>query len=442
MTKSDTAQLDPFWMPFTDNRSFKQKPRMITSAKGMFYRDADGHEIMDAMSTLWCVNAGHCHPHIVEAISRQAGELDYASSFSMSHPLPFELAGRLTALAPEGMNHVFFTNSGSESVDTALKMVMGYHRLKGQGTRTRFIGRERAYHGVNLGGIAVSGMTTNRQAYGHALTLATDHLAHTQDLKNRAFIRGCASEGAELADELEERLIPLHGADNIAAVIVEPVSGAGGVLVPPAGYLQRLRDICTKHGILLIFDEVITGFGRLGKPFAAELFGVTPDLMTFAKGVTSGTVPLGGVLVSDEIYNTFMNTDAPGVEFFHGYTYSGHPLACAAALATLDVYEQDDLLNKASGPAGQAFEDGLHALADKPNVIDCRNLGFVGAVEMSQRDGQKSVRALEVFDYCWRNGVFVRPVGDAIGFSPPLIAEPEHIEKMFATVGKALDAVA
>lgn len=435
----EPAQLDPFWMPFTDNRHFKQAPRMVTGAKGMFYTDAAGNQILDGMSTLWCVNAGHCHPHIVAAIQKQAGELDFASSFSMSHPLPFELAGRIASLAPTGMNHVFFTNSGSEAVDTALKMALAYHRLKREGTRTKFIGRERAYHGVNMAGMAVSGMAANRKAYGHAMTISVDHLAHTQDLSTRAFIRGSADQGAELADELENRLIPLHGADNIAAVIVEPVSGAGGVLVPPAGYLQRLRDICTQHGILLIFDEVITGWGRVGQAFAAQHFGVTPDLMTFAKGVTSAAVPLGGVIASDEIYQTFMNTDAPGVEFFHGYTYSGHPLACAAALATLDVYQQGDLLTKGSGVLGQEFEDRLHALASKPHVIDCRNLGFIGAIELARRDGQPNVRAYEVFEQCWKNGVYVRPVGDAIGFCPPLIAESSHLDQMFSAVSEALD---
>ncbi|MGH1358762.1 MAG: aspartate aminotransferase family protein [Burkholderiaceae bacterium] len=433
------SHLEPFWMPFTDNRKFKQSPRLVSKASGMYYTAANGKQILDGLATLWCVNAGHCHPHIVQAIQQQAGELDFASSFSMSHPLPFELAGRIADLAPERMNHVFFTNSGSEAVDTALKMAIAYQRLKGQGTRTRIIGRERAYHGVNMGGIAVSGMTANRAAYGHAMVLNTDHLAHTHDLTQRAFVRGSAEHGAGLADELEQRLIPLHGADNIAAVIVEPVAGAGGVLVPPVGYLQRLRDICTKHGILLIFDEVITGWGRLGKTFAAEHFGVTPDLMTFAKGVTSAAVPLGGVIASDEVYSTFMNTDSPGVEFFHGYTYSGHPLACAAALATLDVYRDENLLEKASGPLGQEFEDRLHALANKPHVVDCRNQGFIGAIELAPRDGKPGVRAFDVFERCWEEGVFVRPVGDAIGFCPPLIAESAHLDQMFSTVANVLD---
>ncbi len=434
----EPATLEPYWMPFTDNRKFKQAPRMVASAKGMYYTDPNGRQILDGLATLWCVNAGHCHPTIVSAIARQAGELDFASSFSVSHPLPFTLAGRIAALAPEDMNHVFFTNSGSEAVDTALKIALAFHRLRGQGSRVRFIGRERGYHGVNLGGMSVSGVSSNRKAYGHAMALGVDHLAHTQDLQSRAFVRGQAAKGAELADELEQRLIPLHGADNIAAVIVEPVAGAGGVLVPPQGYLKRLRDICTKHGILLIFDEVITGWGRMGTPFAAELFGVTPDLMTFAKGITSGSVPLGGVIASDAIYDTFMNAPGPGVEFFHGYTYSGHPLACAAALATLDVYEEGRLLSVGAGPLAQEFGDRLHALADRPHVIDCRSIGLIGAIELRPRDGAPGARAFEVFEQCWARGVFVRPVGDAIGFCPPLIAQSNHLDQMFSTVDSVL----
>ncbi len=440
-SRPEPSTLEPYWMPFTDNRKFKQAPRMVTSAKGMYYADADGRQILDGLATLWCVNAGHCNDHIVAAIARQAGELDFASSFSMSHPLPFSLAGRIVELAPQGMNHVFFTNSGSEAVDTALKMALAYHRLRGEGSRVRFIGRERGYHGVNLAGIAVSGVASNRKAYGHAIVLGTDHLSHTQDLKDRAFVRGCAPNGAELADELEQRLIPLHGADNIAAVIVEPVAGAGGVLVPPQGYLQRLRDICTRHGILLIFDEVITGWGRLGTTFAADLFGVTPDLMTFAKGITSGSVPLGGVIASDSVYDVFMNASGPGIEFFHGYTYSGHPLACAAAMATLDVYHDEQLLTVGAGPLAQEFEDRLHELSGKPHVIDCRNLGLIGAIEVRPREGAPGARAFEIFERCWARGVFVRPVGDAIGFCPPLICQSAHLDQMFSTVAAVLNEV-
>ncbi|MEZ5740025.1 MAG: aspartate aminotransferase family protein [Burkholderiaceae bacterium] len=436
------SQLEPYWMPFTDNRRFKDSPRLVSSAEGMYYTAPDGQRILDGMSTLWCVNAGHCRPRIVEAIRAQAGTLDFASSFSMAHPLPFELAGRIAELAPATMNHVFFTNSGSEAVDTALKMAMAYHRLRGEGTRTRFIGRERAYHGVNLGGIAVSGIGVNRKAYGHALVLQSDHLAHTQNLETRAFVRGTAAQGAEMADELEQRLIPLHGAENIAAVIVEPVSGAGGVLVPPQGYLQRLRDLCTRHGILLIFDEVITGFGRLGTPFASQFFGVTPDLMTFAKGVTSGAAPLGGVIVSDAFYETFMNSPGAGIQFFHGYTYSGHPLSCAAGLGTLDTYAEEGLLTRGTGELAQAFEDGIHAMASLPHVIDCRNLGLIGAIELAPRPGAPSARAVEVFEKAWNKGVYVRAVGDAIAFCPPLIVEPAHLDEMFSVTAQVLKTIA
>ena len=340
-------ELEHFWMPFTDNRSFKRAPRLVASASGMYYTTTDGRQVLDGLATLWCVNAGHCRPKIVEAIRKQAGELDFASAFSLGHPLPFEVAARIAGIAPAGLEHVFFTNSGSEAVDTALKIALAYHRLNGQATRTRFIGRERGYHGVNLAGISVGGVAATRKAYSGALMPGVDHLRHTQDLARSAFSRGQPALGVELADELEQRIIPLHGAENIAAVIVEPVSGAGGVLVPPKGYLERLREICTRHGILLIFDEVITGFGRLGAPFAAQVFGIQPDLITFAKGVTSGSVPLGGVIVKQGIHAAFMNAPGGGVEFFHGYTYSGHPLACAAALGALDTYAEEGLLTRA-----------------------------------------------------------------------------------------------
>ncbi|HEY4659345.1 MAG TPA: aminotransferase class III-fold pyridoxal phosphate-dependent enzyme, partial [Gemmatimonadaceae bacterium] len=318
-----TAALDleAYWMPFTSNRAFKKAPRLVTSARGMHFTTAEGKQVLDGLATLWCVNAGHCHPRIVERIRAQAAELDFASSFGLGHPAPFEVAHRVAALAPPGLDHVFFTNSGSEAVDTALKIVTAYHKLRGEGARRVFIGRERAYHGTNIGGLSVSGMPANRRSFESTLLGNVDHLRHTQDLATRAFARGQAASGAELADELETRIIPLHDASNIAAVIVEPVSGAGGVLIPPAGYLRRLREICDRHGILLVFDEVITGFGRLGAPFASQFFGVTPDLLTFAKGITSGAVPLGGVIVKKGIYETFMNATGSGVELFHGYTY-------------------------------------------------------------------------------------------------------------------------
>src|SRR5512145_1356312 len=348
--------LEHYWMPFTDNRRFKAKPKLVTAAKDMYFTTAEGTQVLDGLATLWCVNAGHSRARIVEAIRRQAAQLDFAASFSVGHPLAFQLAERIAALAPNGMGHVFFTNSGSEAVDTALKMAIAYHRLRGEGTRTRFIGRERSYHGVNIGGTSLGGVAANRKAYSGVLLPGVDHLRHTHDLSRNAFSRGQPAHGAELANELEERIIPLHDASNIAALIVDPVSASGGVLIPPQGYLQRLREICTRHGILLIFDEVITGWGRLGAPFAAQHLGIEPDLITFAKGITSGAVPLGGVLVRGSIYETFMQAQGAGMELFHGYTYSGHPLACAAGIATLDTYEEEGLFEKGK-KLERAFED-------------------------------------------------------------------------------------
>jgi len=434
--------LEHYWMPFTDNRRFKRAPKMIASAKDMYYTTEDGRQVLDGLATLWCVNAGHCRPKIVEAIRKQAGELDYASSFSLGHRLPFQVAARVAELTPPGLDHVFFTNSGSEAADTALKIALAYHRLKGEPSRTRFIGREKGYHGVNLAGISVGGVSINRKAYAGALLPGVDHLRHTQDLKARAFVRGCAESGAELADELEERIIPLHGAENIAAVIVEPVAGAGGVLVPPKGYLERLREITRKHGIVLILDEVITGFGRLGTPFAAQYFGIEPDLMMFAKAITSGAAPLGGVIASDAIFETFMNAQGAGVEFFHGYTYSGHPLACAAAMGTLDTYADEKLLTRANGPLAQAFEDAIHAFKGAPHVVDCRNLGLIGAIELASRPGAPGARGFEVFEKCWEKGVYVRPIGDNVGFCPPLIVEQKHFDQMFGAVAEVLKTVA
>jgi beta-alanine--pyruvate transaminase len=431
--------LQHYWMPFTDNRRFKAKPRLVTSAKDMYFTTVEGKQVLDGLATLWCVNAGHGRPRIVEAIRKQAGELDFASSFALGHPLAFKLAERIAAVAPQDMQQVFFTNSGSEAVDTALKIAGAYHRLRGQGTRTRFIGRERSYHGVNIGGTSVGGVATNRKAYSGMLIPGVDHLRHTHDLSRNSFSRGQPEHGAELANELEERLIPLHDASNIAALIIDPVSASGGVLVPPKGYLQRLREICTKHGILLIFDEVITGWGRLGAPFAAQLFGVEPDLITFAKGITSGAVPLGGVLVKNSIYETFMSAQGNGMEFFHGYTYSGHPLACAAALAALDTYEEEGLFSKPDLAA--YFEQGVHALKGLPNVVDCRNLGLIGAVELASRPGAPGERGYEVFEKCWDRGVFVRPVGDSVCFCPPLIAQQKHLDQMFGTVAEVLKTV-
>jgi len=432
-------KLDHYWMPFTDNRRFRAKPRLVAAAKDMYYTTAEGKQVLDGLATLWCVNAGHCRPRIVEAIRAQAGELDFASSFSLGHPLPFRLAERIAALAPGGMGQVFFTNSGSEAVDTALKMAIAYHRLRGEGARTRFIGRERSYHGVNIGGMSVGGVPTNRKAYAGTLLGNVDHLRHTQ-LAENAFSKGQPARGAELADELESRIIPLHDAANIAAVIIDPVQASGGVLIPPRDYLQRLREVCTRHGILLIFDEVITGYGRLGTPFAAQYFGIQPDLMTFAKGVTSGAVPLGGVIAAEAIHRTFMEAKGGGIEFFHGYTYSGHPLACAAGIATLEVYEEEKLFQNSRNLAAY-FEQGVHSLQGLPNVVDCRNLGLIGAVELAPRPGAPGERGYEAFEKCWDKGVYVRPIGDALAFCPPLIAEKKHLDQIFGTVAEALKSL-
>src|SRR5688572_5591913 len=428
--------LEHYWMPFTDNRRFKAKPKLVVAAKDMHFTTADGKQVLDGLATLWCVNAGHSRPRIVEAIGRQAGELDFAASFSIGHPLAFRLAERIAALAPAGMGHVFFTNSGSEAVDTALKIAVAYHRLRGEGSRTRFVGRERSYHGVNIAGISVGGVPANRKAYSGVLLPGVDHLRHTHGLKENLFSRGEPPVGADLADELE-RIVALHDASNIAALIVDPVSASGGVLVPPKGYLARLREICTTHGILLIFDEVITGWGRLGAPFAAQHFGIEPDLITFAKGITSGAVPLGGVIVKDSIYDAFTDAKGGGVEFFHGYTYSGHPLACAAGIAALDTYEEEGLFKRPS-VLEKHFENGIHALKGLPNVVDCRNLGLIGAVELAPRPGASGARAFEAFEKCWDKGVFVRPVMDSLAFCPPLIAEKKHLDDMFGTVAEVL----
>ena len=422
-------------MPFTDNRAFKARPKLVVAAKDLHFTTSDGRQVLDGLATLWCVNAGHARPRIVEAIRKQAGELDFAASFSISHPLAFQLAERIAALAPRGMQHVFFTSSGSEAIDTALKMAVAYHRIRGEGTRTRFVGRERSYHGVNIAGMSLGGVPANRKAYSGVLLPGVDHLRHTHGFQDNLFSKGePAHHGTELADELE-RIVALHDASNIAAVVVDPVSASGGVLIPPKGYLARLREICSRHGILLVFDEVITGWGRLGKPFAAQRFGIEPDLITFAKGVTSGAVPLGGVIVKDSIYEAFTRGNTPGIEFFHGYTYSGHPLACAAGLAALQTYEEEGLFGKPH----QYFEDGVHSLKGLPGVVDCRNLGLIGAVELASAKTY-GTRGFEVFEKCWEKGVFVRPVGDSLAFCPPLIAEKKHLDLMFGVVADVLRA--
>lgn len=427
--------LDAFWMPFTANRQFKAAPRMLVSAEGMHYTAADGRQILDGTAGLWCCNAGHCRPQIVQAISRQAGVLDYAPAFQMGHPLPFELANRLRDIAPDGMGHVFFTNSGSESVETALKIALAYHRARGDGARTRLIGRERGYHGVNFGGISVGGMVNNRKVFGPLLA-GVDHLPHTHLPAVNAFSRGQPAHGADLADDLE-RLVALHGAETIAAVIVEPVAGATGVLVPPQGYLQRLRQITARHGILLIFDEVITGYGRLGSAFAAQHFGVTPDLICTAKGLTSGVIPMGAVLAADHVHDAFMQGPPEVIDLFHGYTYSGHPIACAAALATLEVYRDEGLFERAASLA-PVWQEALHGLRDLPGVIDVRNIGLVGAVEVQPRPGAPGTRGFEIFLRAYERGVMIRSMGDSVALSPPLIITPDQIAQIAEVLAQAI----
>jgi beta-alanine--pyruvate transaminase len=427
-----------YWMPFTPNRDFKARPRMISSARGMYYYDDSGRQILDGTSGLWCVPLGHSHPRIVEAVKKGVETLDYASSFMLGHPKAFEFAERLVGFAGNRFSQIFFTNSGSESVDTALKIALAYHRLRGEASRTRLIGRERAYHGVSFAGISVGGMGPNRKQFGVGLP-GVDHLPHTHDLTRNAFTRGLPVHGVEFADELE-RLVTLHDASNIAAVIVEPMMGSSGVLFPPGGYLQRLRDICTRHGILLIFDEVITGFGRLGKPFACDLFGVVPDIMATAKGITNGTVPMGAVFVKKAIYDAFMN-GPDGTELFHGYTYSGHPLACAAGLAVLDAFAQDGVLESARETASY-FNESIHSLRDLPNVIDIRSVGMVGAIELAPRPGQPGARAAEAFRKAFERGVTVRLYADNVSMAPPLIAERKHIDELLAKLRDVLATIA
>ena len=431
--------LSAFWMPFTANRQFKKAPRMFVGAKDMHYTTSDGRQVLDGTAGLWCVNAGHCRPTITEAIAQQAAELDYAPAFQMGHPKAFELANQLVQLAPQGLNHVLFTNSGSESVETALKVALAYHRVKGEGSRFRLIGRERGYHGVNFGGISVGGIVTNRKMFGTLLT-GVDHMPHTHNLAKNAFTKGEPEHGLDLADELE-RIVTLHDASTIAAVIVEPVAGSTGVLIPPKGYLQRLRDITKKHGILLIFDEVITGFGRLGTPFAADYFGVTPDIMVTAKGLTNGVIPMGAVLVSSEIHDTFMQGPEHVIEFMHGYTYSGNPIASAAGLATLETYKEEGLLQRGT-ELGPYWADALHSLKDEPNVIDVRNIGLVGAIELQPIAGEPTKRAFSAFVKAFENGFLIRTTGDIIALSPPLIVQRHHIDELVDGIRTVLRTIA
>ena len=430
--------LEAYWMPFTANRQFKKNPRLLVDAEGMYYTTIEGRQVLDGTAGLWCVNAGHKAPRIVKAIRAQAAALDYAPPFQMGHPRAFDLAARLAAMLPGDLDHVFFTNSGSEAVDTALKIAIAYQRIIGQGTRQRLIGREKGYHGVGFGGISVGGMVKNRMFFGSLLS-GVDHLPHTHDLEHNAFSRGQPEWGAHFADELEH-LVELHDASTIAAVIVEPFAGSAGVILPPKGYLERLREICDRHGILLIFDEVITGFGRLGASFATEYFGVLPDIITCAKGLTSGAVPMGAVFVRKPIYDAFMHGPEEAIELFHGYTYSAHPLACAAAHGALDTYQEEGLFQRAAEMAPY-WEDAIHSLNGEPHVIDLRNLGLVGAVELESIPGKPTKRAVDVFLRCYEDGVLVRTTGDIVALTPPLIIEKDQIDRLIEAIRSALRAI-
>ena len=435
-----SINMENLWMPYTANKQFKAAPRMLVSAKGMYYTSDDGRQILDGTAGLWCVNAGHGREEIVNAITETAQTLDYAPMFQMGHPKAFEAATKLAEITPGGMDKVFFSNSGSEAVDSALKMALTYHRARGEAQRTKFIGRERGYHGCGFGGISVGGIGGNRKHFSANLIPGCDHLPHTYDFEHMAFSRGEPEWGAHLADHLES-ILALHDASTIAGVIVEPVAGSTGVLIPPKGYLKRLRELCDKHGLLLIFDEVITGLGRLGTPFAAQYFDVTPDIMTLAKGLNNASVPMGAVVCKNEIYNTVVHASPENaIEFFHGYTYSGHPLAAATACATLDVYKSDQLFERAA-QLSPHFENEIHRLKGEPHVKDIRNLGLIGGIELVSRDGDVGARAYGVFLHCFNQGVLVRYTGDILAFSPPLIISEEEITRIFETVAEALRLV-
>ena len=436
-----TLQNDPLaalWMPFTANRAFKATPRQLKSAKDMHYTSDDGRQILDGTAGLWAVNAGHCRPSIVAAIQKTAAELDYAPPFQLGHPLSFELATRIADLMPNGLDRIFFTNSGSESVDTALKIALAYQRARGQGTRTRLIGRERGYSGVGFGGISVGGIVNNRRQFG-TLLAGVDHLPHTHNLEHNAFTKGRPHWGAHLADNLEA-IVALHGAETIAAVIVEPMAGSTGVLVPPQGYLEKLREITTKHGILLIFDEVITGFGRVGGATASGTLGVTPDMITMAKGLTNAAVPMGAVAVSRHVHDGVVEGAADGIELFHGYTYSGHPLAAAAGLATLDLYKSEGIFEHAASLHGY-WEDAVHSLKGKRHIIDIRNMGIVAGIELEPRPGAPTKRATELFQKCFDNGLLVRATGDIVALSPPLILQKAHIDEMVGRIAELVETI-
>jgi beta-alanine--pyruvate transaminase len=436
---STTLEASAFFMPFSMNRQFKKAPRLLARAEGMYYYTPEGRKILDGTAGLWCVNAGHCRKQIVDAVAKGVATLDFAPPFQMGHPLAFEFADRVVEVAPEGMTKVFFTNSGSESVDTALKLALAYHRVRGEGHRVRLIGREKGYHGVNFGGTAVGGIVNNRKIFG-ALVAGVDHIRHTHDLAKNAFSRGQPKHGVELADDLE-RLCQLHDPSTIAAVIVEPVACSAGVYIPPVGYLQRLREICDKHGILLIFDEVITAWGRLGKPFATDYFGVMPDLITTAKGITNGTVPMGAVLMKESMYQAFMNGPENAIELPHGYTYSAHPVACAAGLGTMQVYEEEGLLTRV-GEIAKYWEDAAHSMRDCPNVIDIRNIGLIAAIELAPRPGAPGARGMETHIKAFEKGSYIRSTGDVLAFAPPLIIQKAEIDQLFGTAREILRTVA
>jgi beta-alanine--pyruvate transaminase len=431
---------DAYWMPFTANRDFKKEPRVISGADGHYYTTSDGRRVYDTFSGLWTSGVGHCHPKIVEAVQKQVATLDYSMAFQLGNDKAFALAERVASMAPEGFTNCFFTNSGSESVDTALKIALGYHRARGEGHRTRLVGREKGYHGVNFGGMSVGGIVPNRKVFSANLIPGVDHIRHTLDIGRNAFTRGLPQHGAELADDLNG-LCALHDGGNIAAVIVEPVAGSAGVLPPPVGYLERLREICDQHGILLIFDEVITAFGRLGGAFAPDRFGVVPDIITTAKGLTNGVIPMGAVLVRDKVYDAFMQGPEFMIEIFHGYTYSGHPVAAAAGLATQDVYVEEGTFEQAT-EVEKTFEDVLHSFADHDKVIDVRNIGMMGAIEMAPREGAAGARGLEVHKKCfWDENLVVRNGMDTLQFSPFLNSNVDEMQQAFEAIRRTIDSV-
>ena len=438
MRSQENLNLDNYWLPFTPNKKFKANPRLLTSAKGMFYKSDDGREVLDGIAGLWCTNAGHCHPKIVAAVQNQAAELDYATAFNMSHPKAFELAEKVSSLTPQGLDRIFYGNSGSEAVETAMKVALAYHASKGDGQKTKFIGREKGYHGVNFGGVSVGGLTPNRKSFGPLLP-GIDHMPHTWDIEHMAFSKGQPEWGLHLADELEKILI-LQDPSTVAAVIIEPVTGSGGVIVPPVGYLERIREICTKHNVLLIFDEVITGFGRLGCCFAANRFDVRPDMITMAKGLTSAMIPMSAVAFDNSIYDQLMEGPEAMIELFHGYTYSGHPVACAAGIATLDVYEEEGLFDRAKEMEPH-FQEAIHSLKGLNQVIDIRNIGLMGAIHFGSDGLPATEFAAKVFQHCYDNNVLVRYSGEFLVLSPSLIVEKEHLDMIVDALKAAITSV-